>query len=468
MVDHPQKRKRISTPVIMAVGFLVVVMLGAALLMLPISSKSGTFTDPLDAFFTAVSATCVTGLVTLNTAVHWSIFGQAVILAMIQIGGLGFMTFTVLILLLVRRKITPKERMMVAMSYNLSQYNDMGGLIRRIVVGTLTFEVLGAVALYTQFVRLPHISVGDALWRSVFTSISAFCNAGFDLMGEVGMGVFMENPVVNITLILLITIGGVGFIVWSDVAGVLMERLGRIRLFKRKRARDNRHLHLSVYTKLVLILTSILLFGGALVFALVEWNNPQTIGNCSPGGKILGSLFHACTLRTAGFAMFDNAGMREASYALSVMLMFIGGASGSTAGGVKVVTMGVLLWSVFSVAFGRSEPVICKRRISKDHIIRAVSVVVMQLLLIFAAAVILSASTSFAMQEVVYEVVSAISTVGLTLGITPMLPWFAKLLVMLLMYFGRVGVLTITYAVMENLHGQKAHITYPDANMLIG
>ena len=166
--------------------------------------------------------------------------------------------------------------------------------------------------------------------------------------------------------------------------------------------------------------------------------------------------------------MFDNAGMREASYALSVMLMFIGGASGSTAGGVKVVTIGVLLWSVFSVAFGRSEPVICKRRISKDHIIRAVSVVVMQLLLIFVVAVILSASTSFAMQDVVYEVVSAISTVGLTLGITPMLPWFAKLLVMLLMYFGRVGVLTITYAVMENLHGQKAHITYPDANMLIG
>jgi trk system potassium uptake protein TrkH len=444
--------RRLGTPVIMALGFLVIIAVGTLLLMLPLSSAEGVFTGPLTAAFTAVSATCVTGLSVVNTGVHWSVFGQAVILLMIQIGGLGFMTLTVLLLLLIRHAVSPKERMMVAMSYNLPTYENTTSLVRRIVTGTVCLELAGTLLLFTQFIRYPGLSAGEALWRSFFTAVSAFCNAGFDLMGEDGMAVFSGNWVVNLTLIALIMLGGLGFVVWSDLESWLIHRR-----------------RLSVYTRLVLGMTAALFLAGAFLFAVLEWNNPDTIGSFPSGQKILMSLFQSATLRTAGFSMFDNGGMRNGTLVLSMVLMFIGGASGSTAGGVKVVTVAVLFWTVFSVAFGRPNPVICKRQVSKDSFIRAVSVVVMQLLLVLLGAAVVSAVTPFSLTQVMFEVISAVSTVGLTLGVTPALPALAKLMIMLLMYLGRVGILTVTYAAMMNLRrDQNADITYPEANLLIG
>lgn len=450
-----KKRFKPGIPLVMSVGFLAVILVGTLLLMLPISSKDRSFTDPLTAAFTSVSATCVTGLSVVNTGVHWSAFGQAVILVMIQIGGLGFMTMTVLLLLLFRHAVSPKERMMVAQSYNLSSYGNTNALIRRIVVGTLTLELTGAVVLFTQFVRIPGLSVIRAVWRSLFTAVSAFCNAGFDVMGEDGMAYFTGNWVVSLTLIALIGLGSLGFIVWSDLEAWVI---------KRRR--------LSVYSKLVLILNLSIFLGGALLFALLEWNNPDTIGTGSAGQRLLGALFHSATLRTAGFAFFDNGMMRQPSIALSLALMFIGGSSGSTAGGVKVVTVGVLFMTVFSTAFGDAEPTVFKRRISRESFTRAVSVVVMQLLFAMGGALVLAMTTSFPLTEILYEVISAVSTVGLTMGITQGLSPAAQVAVMLLMYLGRVGILTVTYAVKTNLHRRNrrpdAGLSYPDANLLIG
>ncbi len=454
VLSQTKKRglRRLGTPVVMALGFLVIIAAGTLLLTLPLSSADHTFTSPLTAAFTSVSATCVTGLTVVNTGVHWSVFGQAVILCMIQIGGLGFMTLTVLLLLLIRHAVSPKERMMVAMSYNLPTYENTTSLVRRIVTGTFSLELVGAILLFTQFVRYPGLTVAEAVWRSLFTAVSAFCNAGFDLMGEDGMGVFAGNWVVNLTLIALIILGGLGFVVWSDLESWLIRRR-----------------RLSVYTRLVLGMTAVLLAVGALLFAVMEWNNPDTIGGAPVGQKLLMSLFHSATLRTAGFAMFDNGCMRDGTLVLSMVLMFIGGASGSTAGGVKVVTVAVLFWTVFSVAFGRPDPVICKRQVSKDSFIRAVSVVVMQILFALLGASVVSAVTPFDLTQVMYEVISAVSTVGLTMGITPSLPAVAQLMIMLLMYLGRVGILTVTYAAMMNLRRDRgADITYPDANLLIG
>ena len=443
------------TASILAVGFIVMIVIGASLLMLPISSAKGEFTDPVTAFFTAVSASCITGLVVVDTGLYWSVFGQVVIITMIQIGGLGFMTMAVLLSTLIRRSITPKESMLVAMSYKLNGYGSISSLVRRILVGTLAIEGTGAVILATRFV--PLFGWADGIYKSVFHSISAFCNAGFDLFGEYGgefssLISFSGDYVVGITVILLITLGGIGFVVWDDA----------VNFFTTRR-------RISVYSKFVLIISAILLFGGAAVFALFEWNNPETLGAMGFGEKILNALFQSATLRTAGFSMMDNSLLKESSQLLSVMLMFIGGASGSTAGGVKVSTVGVLLYTVLCVSMGKDQVIIFKRRLSENSFMRAVSIVVIQLILIFIGTASIISVTGADSMAVLYEVTSAGGTVGISLGLTPSLDVFSKLVLMCLMYFGRVGILSITYALMVNLtKDNKSSMTYPEANMLIG
>ena len=310
------KKRQMNMTSVIALGFLALVLVGALLLMLPISSQSRTWTHPLDAAFTSVSATCVTGLITVDTGSHWSVFGQIIIISLIQVGGLGFMTVAVLAALLFGKAVTPRDRMLVAMSYNLNSFESVTELVKRIALGTALFEGIGALLLMIRFV--PDFGA-RGIWMSVFTSISAFCNAGFDVFGNnfASVSAYAEDPLVNITLMLLILLGGIGFLVWSDLLNFIK---------KRKR--------ISVYSKLVLIITAILVFGGALLIGLFEWNNPQTIGNMPWYNKIMASVFQSVTLRTAGFAAIDNGAMTPASTLISLMLMFIGGASGSTAGGV--------------------------------------------------------------------------------------------------------------------------------------
>ncbi len=450
------KRRGIGLTATLTLGFLVIILIGTLLLSLPISSADGSFTNPLDSAFTAVSSTCVTGLITLDTATHWNTLGHIVIITMIQIGGLGFMCMAVLLSLLVKRTVTPRERMLVAMSYNVGSYESTMQLVKRIALGTLAIEGAGALVLMTRFI--PDFGVRGGIFKSVFHSVSAFCNAGFDIIGIgnssiSGMGYYADDYIVNITLSLLIIFGGIGFLVWGDIIN-----------FARTKKR------LTVYSKFVLIITAALLALGTVMFAVFEWNNPATLGSLdSIPEKIVASFFQSVTWRTAGFAMFDNGAFSDNSQLLGVILMFIGGASGSTAGGVKVATVGILVYTVWCVAIGKKQTNLFGRNISDNSFVRAVSVIFVQLTVAIFAIMLISASSDFEIMDIVYEVISAVSTVGVTTGITPLLSASAKIIVMLLMYFGRVGVLTITFAVAERLTNQSsANMRYPDAKMPVG
>lgn len=454
---HPSHKKSISSTQVMVLGFLCIILIGTLLLSLPISSADGTPTNPLDAAFTAVSASCVTGLTTLDTATHWNLFGHIVILLLIQIGGLGFMTMGILLSLLIRRQVTPKERMLVAMSYNVSSYGSTMQLVRRIVIGTLTIEGIGALLLSIRLI--PDFGVAQGIFKSVFHSISAFCNAGFDIMG-VGnpsisaMSHYATDPLVILTLSLLIICGALGFLVWSDLISLVRE--------------GKRH-RLSVYSRFVLLITAILLVLGTLFFAIFEWNQPNTLGAfSSPFEKILASFFQSVTWRTAGFATMHNGAFTQNSQLLGMLLMFIGGASGSTAGGVKVATFGILVYTVFCVAIGKRRTVLGGRRISDHTFVRAAATICLQLTMIFVGTMLVNSFVSFDLLSVLYEVVSALSTVGVTTGITPLLGVVPKLTVMCLMFFGRVGILTITYALMNHRDTDHSPIRYPDANMPVG
>lgn len=443
-----------SMTAVITLGFAVLILIGTFLLMMPISSAEGKFTPFCDSLFTATSSTCVTGLIVCDTATHWSIFGQCVILALIQIGGIGFMSLAVMLSILIKRSISPHERMLVMQSYNMNTYERPLEFVKRIFGWTFSMELLGAMVLAFRFI--PDFGVVQGIYKSIFHSISAFCNAGFDMIGVgnpaiTSMGYYSEDVLVNVTLMCLIVAGGVGFVVINDLIG-----------FVRSRKR------LGVYTKLVLIITCMLILFGAVGYALFEWNNPQTLGYRSVGNKILASFFQSITLRTAGFSMIDNALTTSGSQFLALLLMFIGGASGSTAGGVKVVTMGILIYTVYSVAIGRKSVSIFGRRVSNDSFMRAVSIVCIQFFLVVVATFMISASTNADIMNAVFEVVSAGGTVGVSLGLTPTLDLFSKFVIIFLMYFGRVGILSITYTLTLNIRDKKSVISYPEANLLIG
>ncbi len=446
-------RRKISSTAVFSIGFLALILIGTVLLTLPVSSASRTFTNPLNAAFTAVSATCVTGLITVDTATAWSTFGHTVIIVLIQIGGLGFMTVAMLLSLIIRRNITPKERRLAAMSYNLDEFDSVLPLIKRILVGTLLIELVGAMLLATRFV--PDFGWALGIRKSIFHSISAFCNAGFDTLGignpEItGMTHYVTDPIINLTLSLLIIIGGIGFLVWSELYNLIT---------RKKR--------LSAYSKLVLIVTAILLTVGTVGFAVLEWNHALNgIRGFFP--KLLASFFQSVTWRTAGFATIPNECFAGSTLLLGILLMFVGGASGSTAGGVKVGTVGILFYTVWSVFLGKENTVMFGRKISDHNFVRATSVIVIQLTAVLFGGLILAASTQFPLPDVLYEVVSAVSTVGVTTGITPQLTVIPKLTVMILMYFGRVGVLTVSYAVLNSLMKDQSAVEYPEAKMLVG
>jgi trk system potassium uptake protein TrkH len=446
-------KKKMGWAQLIALGFALLILVGTIILCLPISSSSGRFTSPIDAAFTAVSASCVIGLITLDTATHWNTFGQIVILVMIQIGGIGFMTTAVLLSLIFKKAMTPKDRMLVANSYNLNSYDSISELVKRIIVGTLSIEGAGAALLAIRFI--PDFGVAEGIYKSIFHSVSAFCNAGFDIIGTepdiTSLSHYATDPLVNITLALLIILGGIGFLVWSDI----------INFASRKRK-------LSVYSRFVIIVTLLLLVSSTLLTAIMEWNNPATIGEFSPPQKILSSFFLATSWRTAGFSMVENGLLNESTQYLGMLLMFIGGASGSTAGGVKVATFGIVIFAVWCVAVGKKKTVMFGRTVSDNAFVRATAVIVVQIIAALLGVILLNVFNDFSMTDILYEVISAVSTVGLTLGITPALSALSKLVIMLLMYFGRVGILTVTYAVMKSQSSKEEHISYPDANMLIG
>ena len=448
-------RKRRGKPMspmqIIATSFAVIIALGTFLLTLPISARNGQATPVLPALFTATSATCVTGLTPFDTWSQWSGFGQGVLLCLIEVGGLGFMSMATLFIFLFRRRVGLKQRMVMAQALSL---NDMEGVVRlqrTVLYGSLSVEALGAGILMLHF--WPQYGLKHALWLGVFHSVSAFCNAGFDIFGflEPGasLGLFQDDPVVLLTLGALVVIGGLGFLVWEE----LSER----KPFRR----------MSVYCRLVLCTTLALLVVGWGLTCLLEWNNPQTLGALPVGQKLLGGFFQSVTLRTAGFAALDQAKLTEGGKAASMVLMLIGGSSGSTAGGLKTVTFVVL--ALFLSARLRGKGTVCafQRTIPDGQVLDAMTIAMTMVLLAFFGAVFICATSPVSFTNGLFEAVSALATVGLTAGTTGSLSVPAQCLIILYMYFGRVGVLTISLGF---LSGDRAteRFRYAQTSLLIG
>ena len=446
------RRPAMHAAMVVALGFLIIILTGAVLLTLPISARSGEPTDFLDALFTATSATCVTGLVTVGTATHWSGFGQAVILLLIQIGGLGFMSLASIASFLTRRTITLRERMVMSAGLNLTENAGIVRLTRRVLLGTLAFEGAGAVLLATRFV--PRVGLWQGIKMGVFHSVSAFCNAGFDLIGTpdnpfASLTGYADDVLVNLTIMALIVIGGLGFFVWGDIWD--KRRFRRLRL----------------HTKLVLITTALLLCAGFVLTLLFEWGNPQTLGEMPVQDKLLAAAFQSVTLRTAGFNTIDQAALTGPSQAVACLLMMIGGSPGSTAGGIKTVTAAVLVLSAISALRGRTTVSAFGRTILSRSIMNAVAMMIVGGTLSLTGACVISYVESASFGECLFEAVSAFATVGLSMGLTPTLSAVSRLILILLMYLGRVGVLTLGVAVLMR-HREPPKMQYPDGDVMVG
>ncbi len=436
---------------VVAVAFALIILAGGLLLTLPAAARDGQSHGFLTGLFTATSATCVTGLVLGDTWTLWSGFGQVVILCLIEIGGLGFMSVASTVIFLLKRKLGLRHRMVMAQALSVSDMASVVRLQKWAVLGSIAIQLTGALILTLRF--LPDFGLEQAATWGIFHAVSAFCNAGFDIFGKIAPNasviVFNNDPVVCITIMALIVIGGLGFFVW--------EELVRVRNFRK----------FSVYTKMVLIGTAFLIVGGAFFIGWMEWDNPATMGNMEPWQRVLNSFFQSVTARTAGYASVDQAALTDGAKATTVLLMFIGGASGSTAGGAKVVTVMVLFLFFYTKARGRHTVCIFRRTIPDDKVIDALTITGLMLVMGVFGAIFISEACSVSFTDALFETVSALGTVGLTAGVTTKLTVLCQIMIIIFMYFGRVGILTISLGF---LLGNQAEdrIQYAQTNLLIG
>ena len=441
--------KRLSGMQLIAGGFCIIIFIGAFLLMLPFATKSGEHTSFLTALFTSASATCVTGLIVADTFTHWTIFGQVVLLFLIQIGGLGFITIGTAVSLVLRRKIGLKQRGWIRESFNVLDIGGVVLLLKRVLKGTAIFEGAGALLLFVRF--CPGMGFAQGLYYSIFHSISAFCNAGFDLMGRYepysSFTAYYDDPLISFTLCALILTGGIGFIVWSDIA----DHKWNFRKY-------------ALQTKMVLSCSVFLVAGGALLFYLIEGN--RLFAGMSPVGKLCSSVFCAVTPRTAGFNTTDIGSLSEGGRLLSIILMFIGGGSGSTAGGVKMATIFVLLLHLRSTLLRTTGTNIFGRRIDDGTITKASALLCTYLFFSLTATLAICSLQNFTIGDTLFEVMSAICTVGMSAGLTGQLNLTSQLIIILLMYIGRLG--SLSFALSFTDHKKPAHIMQPIEEINIG
>lgn len=435
---------------ILILGFAGLILLGTLLLSLPAASETG-FKDPvLDALFTATSAVCVTGLVVVDTGNHFTPFGEMVILCLIQIGGLGFMTFATLFAILLGRKISLKERILLQEAYNQLSLEGIVRLVKYILIFSFTIQSAGALILFLRW--LPDMGWQKALYYGVFHSVSAFNNAGFDLFGSFSsITAYKTDPVVNLTMMFLIILGGLGFAVLSDIYV--------------KRGRK-----LSLHSRLVLQTTLALILLGTIIIFLFEMNNPKTLGNLNPMYKILGSLFQAVTPRTAGFNTLNIPDLNPSTLFFIMSLMFIGASPGSTGGGIKTTTFVCILLSVWSTIRGRTEVSIKERTLPRDIIKKSLAITALSAVWIFVVICFLLVTENKDFIQIVFESVSAFATVGLSMGITPYLSNFGKIIIIISMFLGRVGLLTAALAIGQQINKALAlsQLKYPDERIIIG
>lgn len=446
-----QERRRFSAVQLLALGFFLLILVGGSLLSLPIFSRSGEFTNYLDSLFTATSAVCVTGLTTLNTAEHWNEWGQLLIMVLIELGGLGFMTMPVLMYFILRRKISLHTRMLLQEALNLDEMSGAIRLMLYIIKFAATIQIIGAILLSIQFV--PEFGWRKGIFFGIFHSVSSFCNAGFDLLGD-SLVPYQKNPFVLLVVSGLIIAGGFGFIVWRDVLGYRKNRL------------------LSLHTKLALWVTGILLAGGMLLFFITENNAASLTTGTNFFERLANTFFMSVTPRTAGYYSIDYMQMTNAGLIVTMFLMYIGGTSGSTAGGLKTTTFGVLCIQIISIFKGRSRAEFQERTIRSAVVFRAFTLFFLTFFLCVAAIIILTITENIpetsGVEYVAFEVFSAFGTVGLTMGLTPDLTVVGKLIIMLLMYIGRVGIYTVGFSLMTKANQQEAKFKYPEESIMIG
>lgn len=449
MSSQVKRRRVLSASQVVAISFAAVILTGTLLLMLPIASVSGTSCGFLPALFTATSASCVTGLIVVDTLTAWTLFGQVVIILLIQLGGLGFMTIIFLMALLVKRKLSLSQRLMAVSNFNLNDMGDIARLVRGALKTTFAFEGIGALILTICF--WPRHGVA-AIWKGVFTSISAFCNAGFDIFGTEKIGslsTYDDNPVVLLTVTILIACGGLGFFVWEDV--------------KRKR----RWKRLALYSKMVIVMTLFLLAFGTAFFLLSEYDNAGTMASMPFGQSLLNALFQSTTLRTAGFYSISQGALTDISIVMCIILMLTGGSSGSCAGGLKTGTVGVLLLALRSGLRGRETVTIRGRTIPQQKVLSAVTLLLAVMMLFLAASIAIAVLDDVPYLAAAYETASAMATVGVTTGITPSLGTASHIILIILMYLGRVGFVSFSLAFLAQ-NPAKSKISYPEADVMIG
>ncbi len=435
---------------ILVLGFAGLILIGATLLNLPFATQSGKSIGFIDSLFTSSSAVCVTGLVVVNTAEYWNTFGKVVILILIQIGGLGFMTMATLVAMLLGKKITLKERLIIQEELNQFSLSGLVKLIKYVIISTFIFEGIGAIILATRFI--PKYGYLQGIGFSIFHSISAFCNAGFDLIGS-SMEPFVDDIVVNLAIGFLVIIGGLGYTVYIDITN------------------NKKFKQFSLHTKFVLMISGVLLLFGFLFVLIFEYGNPETLGQLSFKGKVLASWFQSLVPRTAGFNSINMALVTDATAFLIIIFMFIGGSPSSTAGGIKTTTAGALALGMVAVIRGRDDVEFMKKRIPNDLIFRALAVIGIGFGIIILVTMILSiteARSKASFLDILFEATSAFGTVGLSRGVTPNLSILGRLVVTLTMFVGRLGPLTMAFAFAKKKKHKKGNYRYPEERILVG
>ena len=449
------KRIRFTTTQIILLSFLLVILIGSVLLALPISSTNGIAVPYIDALFMATTSTCVTGLVTLPTFSTWSVFGQIVILILIQVGGLGVITIMTGLMLLLNKKMGISDRLLIQEAFNLNTMSGLVKFVKNVLFGTLIIEGIGAVLYMLVFV--PEFDA-KGIWISVFNSVSAFCNAGIDIIADNSLCNYAANPLINIVTSALVILGGLGYIVWWDVLRVVKSRSPKNRKIFR---------HLTLHSKIAITVTAGLILAGAILIFIFEYANPLTIGEMDLFDKIQVSFFQSVTTRTAGFASVPQENLTNASAAVSVILMLIGGSPVGTAGGMKTVTITVLICAAFATIRNKNSATLFGRRISDDSVKKAVAVVVMFLTICATSTLLILATSNASAIDAVYETVSATATVGLSRNFTATLNTFGKLIIIITMYFGRVGPISLAVALGRKNESQNV-ISEPTEDISIG
>lgn len=453
-----QIESHMSASQIMMAGFAAAIFFGGFLLSLPVCNADGQWLNYLDALFTSCTAVCVTGLVTIVPGTQFSLLGKVVLLLLIQLGGLGIIVCTMGVFLILKKQITIRDRVVIQEGFNLNTMSGLVVMLRYVIRGTFLVEGVGALCYSIQFV--PEFGLLRGIWYSVFHSVSAFCNAGIDLLGETSLEVYQTNPLVNVTTMALIVVSGIGFIVWQDVVLTLkriLECRGRRCLQRMK-----------LQSKLAILMTLVLLLGGALAVFCMEFSNPDTLGSLSLGEKWMAAMFQSVTTRTAGFFTIPQGLFREQTKLLSCILMFIGGSPGGTAGGVKTTTVAILLMTCWSVLKGTEDTECFRRKVLATTVRTAFAIFTVAFLAVMIGTMAIVSIEQVPLIDGLYEVVSAVGTVGLTTGITPGLHWASKLIIILLMYLGRIGPVTMAILFASKLGKRKNGRKLPEERVMVG